>query len=213
MAKIVYSLALDEDVIELVDREARKAGMSRSNFVNRALAEAVGYETADKRIADVFSYVESLLVGHGNLHFFGASPNMATVTGTLSCRYRPKMKYSVEIYPNGSDYLGEVKVSSRTGSGYVKNAIEAFYRLWTRLERVYVSEEIPAEISDGRYRRVLLRPAAELGSAKIAKAIADYIDAFDNLLNEYFSDLENGTADPKQIEYDFRRAFYGKPAI
>ena len=106
-----------------------------------------------------------------------------------------------------------MKVSSRTGSGYVKNAIEAFYRLWTRLERAYVSEEIPAEISDGRYRRVLLRPAAALGSAKIAKAIADYIDAFDNLLNEYFSDLENGTADPKQIEYDFRRAFYGKPAI
>lgn len=213
MAKVVYSLALDDEVIRQVDGAARKAGMSRSNFVNRVLAEAVGFETAQQRIADVFAAVENLLKEHGNLHFFDATAGMATVTGSIACRYRPKMKYAVEIYPENRDYLGEVKISSRTGNGYVKNAIEEFYRLWSAMEARYIAENIPAEIADGRFRRVLLRPAAALDSAALAQSIAHYIDVFDALINEYFTDLETGDFNVKEMEYAFRRAFYMRPAI
>lgn len=213
MAKAVYSLALDENVIRLVDAAAHCAGMSRSNYVNRVLAESVGYETAEQRIENLFSAVENLLKEHGNLHFFNASSGMATVTGSIACRYRPKMKYAVEIYPENGDYLGEVKISSRTGNGYVKNAIEEFYRLWGLMEERYVSADIPREISDGRMRRVLLRPSADLDSADLAQAIAHYIDVFDALINEYFTDLESGGFSAKDLEYAFRRAFYMRPAI
>lgn len=213
MGKTVYSLALDDEVIRLVDAAARKAGMSRSTYVNRALAESVGYETPQQRIADLFGCVEALLKEHENLHFFNASPSMATVVGSISCRYRPKMKYAVEIYADNRDYLGEVKISSRTGNGFVKNAIEEFYRLWSRLEDVYVARGIPRRIEDGKFRRVLLRPAVQLESEQLASAIAGYIDVFDALLNDYFAGLESGELNVKEIEYGFRKAFYAKPAI
>ena len=42
MAKSIYSLLLDDDVIALVDRMAYAQGASRSALINRILAEHVG---------------------------------------------------------------------------------------------------------------------------------------------------------------------------
>ena len=213
MAKIVYSLALDEEVIRQVDKSARKAGMSRSNFVNRILAEAVGYETAQQKAENVFSAVENYLKQHANLHFFNATPNIATVVGAIACPYKPKMKYTLEIYPENSRYLGELKISSRTGNGYVRKAIEEFYGLWSAMEARHISEEIPYEIGEGRFLRVLLRPTAELDAVAVAQAIAHYIDVFDGLINGYFTELESGDFDAREMEYTFRRAFYMRPVL
>ena len=113
MAKTVYSLVLDDEVMKLVDKAARRGGLSRSAYINQALAENVGYETALKKNADLFRCVEDLLARHDNLHFFTASSSAATVTGSISYRYKPTMKYLVEIYPYEHEYLGELKVSSR----------------------------------------------------------------------------------------------------
>ena len=43
MAKTVYSLVLDDEVMKLVDKAARRGGLSRSAYINQALAENVGY--------------------------------------------------------------------------------------------------------------------------------------------------------------------------
>lgn len=61
MAKTVYSLVLDDEVMKLVDKAARRGGLSRSAYINQALAENVGYETALKKNADLFRCVEDLL--------------------------------------------------------------------------------------------------------------------------------------------------------
>ena len=68
MAKTVYSLVLDDEVMKLVDKAARRGGLSRSAYINQALAENVGYETALKKNADLFRCVEDLLARHDNLH-------------------------------------------------------------------------------------------------------------------------------------------------
>lgn len=213
MAKTVYSLVLDDEVMKLVDKAARRGGLSRSAYINQALAENVGYETALKKNADLFRCVEDLLARHDNLHFFTASSSAATVTGSISYRYKPTMKYLVEIYPYEHEYLGELKVSSRTGNEFVRRAIDEFFRLWTALERRYVSENIPCAIEENRMRRVFLRPRAEIGPTALASAIAHYIGAFDALINEYFVNLDSDGFSVKEIEYAFRKEFYGKPVI
>ncbi len=213
MAKTVYSLVLDDEVMKLVDKAARRGGLSRSAYINQALAENVGYETALKKNADLFRCVEDLLARHDNLHFFTASSSAATVTGSISYRYKPTMKYLVEIYPYEHEYLGELKVSSRTGNEFVRRAIDEFFRLWAALERRYVSENIPCAIEENRMRRVFLRPRAEIRPTALASAIAHYIGAFDALINEYFVNLDSDGFSVKEIEYAFRKEFYGKPVI
>lgn len=213
MAKTIYSLVLDSEVMKLVDKAARKEKLSRSAFINQALADKVGYETAMKKNTDLFRYVEDILAQHENLHFFGTSPSVLTVTGSIAYRYKPTMKYLVEIYPYENEYLGELKVSSRTGNEFVRRAIEEFFRLWVTLEKKHVSEDLPFAIEENRFRRVFLRPASSVSGAALATAITHYIDAFDALINEYFNNLDSERFSVKDIEYAFRKEFYGKLLI
>ena len=54
MAKSVYSLVLNDEVIDLVDKMARLNGYSRSNMIEKLLADAVGYETPEIRAGNIF---------------------------------------------------------------------------------------------------------------------------------------------------------------
>ena len=61
MAKSVYSLVLNDDVIELVDRFASANGLSRSNMIEKILADAVSYETPAIRASNLFDEIERFL--------------------------------------------------------------------------------------------------------------------------------------------------------
>ena len=213
MAKTIYSLVLDDEVMKLVDKAARRENLSRSAFINQALADKVGYETEMKKNTDLFRYVEDMLAQHENLHFFGTSPSVVTVTGSIAYRYKPTMKYLVEIYPYDNRYLGELKISSRTGNEFVRRAIEEFFRLWAALEKKYMSENLPYVFEENRFRRVFLRPDSAVSGEALAFSITHYIDAFDALINEYFNNLDSDNFSVKDIEYAFRKEFYGKLLI
>ena len=55
MGKSVYSLVLSDEVVEAVDRAAYLAGMSRSAYINKILAQSVSYVTPEQRINDIFA--------------------------------------------------------------------------------------------------------------------------------------------------------------
>ena len=61
MSKSVYSLLLNDEVIHLLDNMARVNGLSRSNMVEKILANAVGYETPEIRANNIFLEIEKLL--------------------------------------------------------------------------------------------------------------------------------------------------------
>ena len=63
MKKTVYSLVLSEDVIEAVDRMAYSRGTSRSNLINQILAEAVGYVTPERRMAEILQTLSAQMTG------------------------------------------------------------------------------------------------------------------------------------------------------
>lgn len=216
MSKSVYSLILSDEVMSVIDRLADRSGTSRSNYVNQLLAQSITYETPEMRMKRIFASVENLLSEHESLRFFGQpAGSMLTVKSALAYKYKPTVKYSVEIYGfnENSPYLGEFKVSSRSGNEFFINAIEDFYRLWIVLEKKYVSPNIGCEIIDGRFRRVFFKPKGEYSADEIAKIITDYIDIFDTLINAYFSNLENLQFTIKKLEEGFKKSFNGKPLI
>ena len=61
MQKSVYSLVLMDDVVAAVDRLAYREGTSRSNMINRILAEYTQLSTPEQRMQDIFSAISAVL--------------------------------------------------------------------------------------------------------------------------------------------------------
>ena len=67
MEKSLYSLLLSDDVVSEIDRQALRAGLSRSALVNRILAEYASIQTPEMRIDSIFRQMEDLLGSTGDL--------------------------------------------------------------------------------------------------------------------------------------------------
>ncbi len=193
MGKSVYSLVLSDEVIALVDRYAEKRGTSRSNIINQILAEKIGYETPEKRLNDIFNEVEKLIEQHHNMRYSGLpSGSMATIMSAISYKYKPAVKYSVEIYPNNdSGYLGEIRVSFRTTNDGLLKHILNFFMFWQELELKYLSKNIISEIELGKYKRVIKSPDFICTNSMIGEIITDYVKRLDAFMNNYFANLDN----------------------
>ena len=79
MGKTLYSLMLNENVVREIDMLAHKSGTSRSNLVNQILAEYVNYTTPERRISDVFTAIEQLMMPSNEIIPFFA-PNSQSMS-------------------------------------------------------------------------------------------------------------------------------------
>ena len=117
MKKTLYSLMLSDDVVHEVDMLAHRMGTNRSNLINQILAEYVNLTTPERRINDIFTAIEQMIAPSRDLvPFF--SPNTFTMSlkSSLEYKYRPTVKYEVELYRAGENSIGELSVIFRTQS-------------------------------------------------------------------------------------------------
>ena len=102
MKKTLYSLMLSEDVVREVDALAHRLGTSRSNLINQILAEYVDYTTPERRISDIFSAMEQLISPSRELvPFFAPNSQSMSLKSSLEYKYRPTVKYEVELSRGG----------------------------------------------------------------------------------------------------------------
>ena len=134
MKKTLYSLMLNEEVVREVDALAHRTGTNRSNLINQILAEYVDYTTPERRINDIFTAMERLMSPQRDLvPFFAPNTFSMSLKSSLQYKYRPTVKYEVELYRGGGDSIGELSVAYRTQSAGLIEAMTAFFRLWKRL--------------------------------------------------------------------------------
>ncbi len=197
MKKSVYSLVLSDDVIEVIDRLAYSKGTSRSALINEILAEAVSYTTPEKRMNDIFGAIETLM---GNSSFQiqpQPSDAMLSIRSALKYKYKPVIRYSLELYRSFDKTIGQLRVSFRTQSETLKSDLTEFLKLWAELENKYIVRFFPEGISyaidDGKFTRTFRLPEAieHRSNDEIAKAISEYIKMFDEILKIYFANIEN----------------------
>lgn len=189
MNKNLYSLILSEDVVAEVDRLAYAANTSRSNMVNRILAEYVSMQTPEAAVRDIFDAIEkTLLRDSGFQRMLGGDFTMNLRTA-LSYKYNPTVRYSIELY-GGGDTLGELRVSYRTQNAALSLCMAQFFKLWQKLERYYCGYDIKSGISDGRFVRELRRP--DCAESEISDALSEYVRCFDTALKAFFSALNKG---------------------
>lgn len=191
MNKNIYSFVLSDDVIEAVDRLAAAERLSRSAMVNKILAERVAYVTPEMRLKSLLESVNNAMASD----FFPESSNGSTLIMRTSLRYRykPTIRYSVEINSVQGERVGELKVFFRTQNEDFASDIADFFRLWAVLEQKFISDRIShdiiCEMTNNRFTRTLNLPEQDVSDEELGAAIAAYVEMFDNTMKQYFSQL------------------------
>ena len=195
MKKAVYSLVLSEDVVEAVDRMAYARGTSRSNLINQLLAEAVGYVTPERRMADILQTLSEQMTGMFQLQE-QATDGMLIIRSPLRYRYKPTIRYRVELFRQPEQAIGVIHASFRTQNQSLLDEAEIFFTLWSQTECAYgMCQPEDAQVESGCWnRRFRIRAGQDASAQAIGAAIGQYIKRVDAALKAYFAALPDHNA-------------------
>lgn len=205
MSKSVYSLLLNDEVIALVDKMARRNGLSRSNMIEKILADAIRYETPEIRATSIFDEIERLLSGSDTMRYLEQpSQYMASIMSALDYRYNPAIRYSVELFPQ-ADHLGQLKVTLRTQNQILINLMSDFYSLYALLEKKYYNPNAIHMFDGVKFTRLFDFPTVNVTTKELAEKLTVYVKHFDELLSIYFNNLQNDTLAFHLVEKRFKQ--------
>ena len=210
MSKSVYSLVLTDEVVEEIDRMAYQMNTSRSNLINQILAERVSFSTPEMQMRDIFASLERLMDETFQIQE-QPSEAMLSIRSRLRYKYKPTIRYRVELYRDPGDRVGSLRVSFRTQNSALIEALDEFFRIWILLENHYlasvVPQGIPRECAKGQFTRELMRPPnrENLTSEELGNAIADYIRLLDSLIKIYFAGLDTPEETTAMLEEQYRK--------
>ena len=202
MKKTLYSLMLNEEVVNEIDRLAHKYGTNRSNLINQILAEHVNLVTPERRINDVFRAIEQLMSPSREIvPFFAPNTMTMSLKSSLEYKYRPTVKYEVELYRGNDKALGELSVIFRTQSATLINSMTDFFRVWKSIEDAHLRPLLGANapkyaLYDGKFIRSIAIPSRDCSSEELASVLSEYIKLFDSMMKGYLS----GRFDARDIE-------------
>ena len=201
MKKTLYSLMLNDEVVREVDALAHRLGTNRSNLINQILAEYVGCTTPERRINDVLSAIEQLLSPSRELvPFFAPNTFSLSLKSSLEYKYRPTVKYEVELYRSGEEAIGELSVVFRTQSAALIQAMTEFFRLWKRIEDAHLRPLTGARIDyalyEGKFLRTIAVPDRDCTAQELAETLSEYIRLFDRMMKSYLA----GRLDAHEVE-------------
>lgn len=186
MKRSIYSLALMDAVVEAVDRKAQELGTSRSNLVNRILAEYLQYETPEAQIERILCAMAQNMEGQirlfSNFRDIVQTPRVLSVQTTIPFRYSPTAQYALELYRepvDGED--GCLKVTVRTQNPLLRQELERFYRLWAEWESRFVRRRYAVRGSS--MVRSLRIP--DEGEESFGDLAAEYIRLLDGMMKRY----------------------------
>lgn len=208
MSKSVYSIVLSDEVVQAIDDLAYSMGTSRSNLIDRILAERVSCKTPEMRIRDIFDLVERSLGARFTTTML-ASGSVMQVKTPLRFKYKPTVRYSVELERGLSGRVGTLRAAMRTSSEELSRLCGDFFRLWELLERKHLGQffegGFPAKVTDKGYERDLYEIGGKsMSDDEIAAAISDYIDVFSQAMNLYFANAADPEAATALCEQRFK---------
>lgn len=204
LGKTLYSLMLNENVVREIDILAHKSGTSRSNLINQILAEYVNYTTPERRISEILSAIEQFMMPSREIvPFFAPNSQSMSLKSSLEYKYRPTVKYEVDLYRGDGDSIGRLSVLFRTQSQSLIDAMMTFFRLWKKIEDAHLAPKIGKQIEyalyDGKFVRSISVPERDCTPDELAEAISEYIKLFDKQMKDYLC----GRADARSVEISY----------
>ena len=194
MSKSVYSVVLNDEVVAAIDQLAASEGTSRSGLIERILARYAGCDTPAQRMSDILGCIEQMADIEQQFRLlFNPSAALLQLKSAIPYKYNPTVKYAVELYPDRTDALGELRVTLRSQSRPLLEEMGRFFLLWTHLEEHFFADGafLSYQLSEGRFSRIL-RMVPDCTNEELGGAIAEYIKLFDRVMRRYFSALRQG---------------------
>ena len=215
MNKSIYSLVLSDEIIKEIDRLAYENDTSRSNMVNQILAERVSFVTPEQKIREIFKQIEDKLIGSNRFQsLLQPSFSMYSLRSSLNYKYNPTVKYCVEMNPDRSDYIGDIRVTVRSQSDSFRLLLLQFFKLWKNIEEQYNGPvQIDAD-ADKFVRKVYVNEQYEvLDNESVGRSIADYIRFFDYGMKQFFDNVNNPANAISRTEDVYRSYLLTEPVI
>jgi len=211
MEKSMYSLMLMDNIIKEIDRLAYEQGTNRSNLINHILADYLQIKTPEMQIKEIFSLMSEHL---SNLAGFKVqalpSDFCIAIKSPLEYKYRPTIKYSVEINRVYGDTIGELRVVFRTQHIELLRRLAVFFSLWIDMETFYIHKlfknaSIHYSVDEGRFKRTFMFPASQetVTNDMLSKAIGDYIEMFDGILKFFIYNPQAGAGEIERRYTDY----------
>lgn len=188
MSKSVYSIVLNDAVVEAVDRMAYKYGTNRSNMINQILAEKVAYVTPEQHIRNILDTVEDIINNQDVFRIMSTPGDSSLmIKSSFKYKYNPSVKYSVIMNKKGNSANGELRVVFRTQNSVLLQELDNFLNIWNALEAKYLDKKVLYAQSEGKYVRKLDLPADNYDENQIGEMISQYITGFDKIMKLYFA--------------------------
>ncbi len=194
MKKNMYSLMLAEDVVRAIDALAAQEGTNRSNLINQILAEHVSLVTPEKHVGHIFDIIGGLIGGRGEYKMYSEPNNLTmSIKSVLRYQYRPTIRYEVEMERTFGKSVGQLKIYFRTTSNELLMELGRFFKLWMRLESVYLKtyfgDNPPVYgMEPARFTRTFTVYGMDgFTDEELGDAIVNYVCTFDETLKKYLS--------------------------
>ncbi|MBS7264490.1 MAG: hypothetical protein KIG44_05105 [Eubacteriales bacterium] len=203
MKKSLYSLMLSDEVVREIDVAAHRLGTNRSALINRILAEYASVTTPEKRINDIFSSICNFFGGGSDIVPL-AVPNQDTMLlkSSLKFKYRPTVRYEVELRSTSEGTSGKLSVVIRTQSPALSDVVDGFFVWMKRTEEKYLPAPPEYEFLSGRYVRSINPMGRIKNGEELSLAISSYVAVLDRLLKGCVSgELDAETAEKMYVSY------------
>lgn len=187
MQKSMYSLTLSDSVVAAVDETAGALKTSRSNLIDRILAEHLHVTTFEQTTKMVYSMIEDIICASNVFSVLSeATENMLKLRSAVAYKYNPVIRYCIRL---NRDMSGTLNAFFRTKNPQLLNELNEFYSLWLALEKGAGETNGENARAEGNVfiRAFAFKNRHELTAGIIADAVCDYIRTFDQCIKAYFN--------------------------
>lgn len=196
MKKNVYSILLSDEIIRQIDKIAYANATSRSNMINRILAQFLSFETPEQRTKNVYECIAAYFEHADTFQKLAQqSVNVLTLNSALPFKYNPTVSYRIKVYKLYDDIVGEIKIHFRTQNKELIRHLDEFYTIWAEIEKTNAQTQLGGIVSvteDGKLTKFLVVNEAEAADIRLGESIAGYIEMTNCALKTFINDPDNG---------------------
>lgn len=199
MKKSMYSLMLMDSVVKLVDKEAYLKNTNRSNLINQILASHFNLATPEMQIKEVFSLLCSNIEDNNFRILENPSDYIFAIKSSLDYKYRPTIRYQLELFRQSGDEIGNLTALFRTQSQELIDALALFFEAFVEIEQELCGFLKTSYSFDGLKFKRSIHCNAGAPAEILSQELSRYIKMLDTLLKGYLAGNINTKAEIKKI--------------
>jgi metal-responsive CopG/Arc/MetJ family transcriptional regulator len=199
MKSSIYSLVIQDNLMNKVDDIALEKGMSRSQMVNEILAEYLGISTPEYKINKVMDFVCKEFLDRSSIRIMsnnkGSSVKLLT---NIKYKYNPQLHYMLELKGKNKNKLATLKIQSRTQSKVFLDHLVRFFLMFTEIERIHeigfrknVIDKSYFVVDGNRFLRDFYYDWTNdsFSPERLSQFLINYISMINEAVNVYFENI------------------------